>query len=312
MNAPGRLPDITTPDTDLVRIANGGTGGNGDDGDSPDGQNASAVAWRQWLTSPAGQYVIGWEQQQFDRLVPDLFGFVGLQLGLRELDTLANNRMRSRILVSRGNLAAGYDSSGRAADIVIEGYEDLPFADQSADLVTLPHVLEFAADPHQVLREVDRVLRPEGRIIVTGFNPVSLWGAAQAIGGGLGRPFIPADGHFISLPRLRDWYKLLSFQFTRGSYGCYRPACRSERWLARTEFMEKAGDRWWPICGAVYCVTAVKRVRGMRVIGPAWRRSRSAQAGRVVPSPTYAPRATRPAGVNSDEPVVSKHPFGQG
>jgi SAM-dependent methyltransferase len=302
MNAPGRLPDVTS-EAELARLAGSGPGPGGD---GPDAKQSSALAWREWLASPAGQYVVNWEQQQFDRLVPDLFGFVGLQLGLRELDTLANNRMRSRILVSRGNMAAGYGMTERAADIVIESYEDLPFADQSADLVTLPHVLEFAADPHQVLREVDRVLRPEGRIIVTGFNPVSLWGAAQAIGGGLGRPFIPADGQFISLPRLRDWYKLLSFQFTRGSYGCYRPACRSERWLARTEFLEKAGDRWWPICGAVYCVSAVKRVRGMRVIGPAWRRSRSAKAGRVVPSPTYAPRTPQPAVPSADKQIVSK------
>ncbi|MGB7183679.1 MAG: SAM-dependent methyltransferase, partial [Burkholderiaceae bacterium] len=155
-----------------------------------------------------------------------------------------------------------------------------------------------------VLREVDRILRPEGRVIVTGFNPVSLWGAAQAVGSGIGRPFIPAEDHFISLPRLRDWYKLLSFQFTRGSYGCYRPACRSERWLARTEFMEKAGDRWWPICGAVYCVTAVKRVRGMRLIEPAWRRSRSRKSRAAVASPTFAPPHPGPT---PESPTSSSH-----
>lgn len=290
MNAPGRLPDIA-PETVGDELDKNGAPGNGKD-PGPRGGAGQPGNWRQWLATPPGRYVIGWEQAQFDQLVPDLFGFVGLQLGLRELNTLANNRMRSRILVSRNNQAAGYALDDRKPDIVIESYEDLPFADQSVDLVTLPHVLEFAADPHQVLREVDRVLRPEGRIIVTGFNPVSLWGAAQAVGGSVGRPFLPAEGHFISLPRLRDWYKLLSFQFTRGSYGCYRPACRSERWLARTEFLERAGDRWWPICGAVYCVSAVKRVRGMRVIGPAWRRGRPAKSAQVVPSPTYSPRAS--------------------
>lgn len=286
MNDPGRIPEYE-PDRDPLV-------GGGPRSDLPHGPDSGPGEWRNWLTSPAGRYILDWEQQQFDALVPDLFGFVALQFGLRELDTLANNRMRSRTVVSRGNQSAGYGPASRPVDMLIDGYEELPIGDQSADLVTLPHVLEFARDPHQVLREVDRILRPEGRVIVTGFNPVSLWGAAQAIGSGIGRPFIPAEGQFISLPRLRDWYKLLSFQFTRGSYGCYRPACRSDRWLARTEFMEKAGDRWWPICGAVYCVSAVKRVRGMRVIAPAWRRSRRRQAGAAVASPTFEPRPPDP------------------
>jgi len=250
----------------------------------------SHYRWRQWLASPAGQYVMAWEQAHFDRLVPDLFGYVGLQCGLREIDSLAQNRMRSRLLVSRSNVGAGYDETARIPDVIVDGFEELPFGDQTVDLVTLPHVLEFAADPHQVLREVDRVLRPEGRVIVTAFNPVSLWGLQQGLGNSIGRPFIPADGVFISLPRLRDWYKLLSFEFTRGSYGCYRPPSRSEKWLGRTEFMEKAGDRWWPICGAVYCVTAVKKVRGMRVIGPAWIRQSSRQSNVIVPTQSFRPR----------------------
>jgi SAM-dependent methyltransferase len=250
----------------------------------------SHYRWRQWLASPAGQYVLAWEQAHFNRLVPDLFGYVGLQCGLREIDSLAQNRMRSRLLVSRSNVGAGYDEEARKPDVIVEGFEELPFGDQTVDLVTLPHVLEFASDPHQVLREVDRVLRPEGRVIVTAFNPVSLWGLQQALGNGIGRPFIPADGVFISLPRLRDWYKLLSFEFTRGSYGCYRPPSSSEKWLSRTEFMEKAGDRWWPICGAVYCVTAVKKVRGMRVIGPAWIRNSARQSNVIVPTQSFRPR----------------------
>ena len=62
---------------------------------------------------------------------------------------------------------------------VINGYEELPFATHSIDLVVMPHILEFAEDPHQVLREVERVLVPEGHVVITGFNPASLWGLRQ-------------------------------------------------------------------------------------------------------------------------------------
>ena len=41
----------------------------------------------------------------------------------------------------------------------------------------------------------------------------------------------------------------------------------SQPWLNRFEWMEPAGDRWWPVFGAVYSLTAVKRVRGMRLVG---------------------------------------------
>ncbi|MEZ5740191.1 MAG: class I SAM-dependent methyltransferase [Burkholderiaceae bacterium] len=256
--------------------------------------------WRTWLESAPGRYVIGWEQDQLDQLVADIFGFVALQCGMRELQGLAQNRMRSRVLVSRSNDAAHYRETQRRPDVVIDTYEDLPFQSESVDLVVLPHVLEFADDPHQVLREMDRILRPEGRILITGFNPVSLWGAGQMGARLLGRHLLPQQGHFISLPRLRDWFKLLSFEFERGSYGCYRPPFRTDRWLERTAFLESAGDRWWPICGGVYTITAVKRVRGMRIIGPAWKQRPRSRRAMVVPTSGYGAERTPLAGSPAD------------
>jgi hypothetical protein len=47
--------------------------------------------------------------------------------------------------------------------------------------------------------------------------------------------------------------------------------------------MDKAGDRWWPILGSVYFVVAVKRVRGMRLLQPVWKR---AHAGHRQSVPT--------------------------
>ncbi len=101
----------------------------------------------------------------------------------------------------------------------------------------LPHTLELARDPHQTLREVERVLVPEGRVVIVGFNPASLWGLRQGLGRvrlglGLGkqRPlFLPATGEFLGYRRLRDWLRLLSFEVESGRFGCYRPPVASER-----------------------------------------------------------------------------------
>ena len=243
---------------------------------------AGRVAWREWLGSPPGRYVLDWQQQQFDLVLADVFGFHALQCGLPQLDALRDNRMPHRI---RACEPCDLPLQG-GASVVVGQFEELPFASQSIDLVVLPHVLEFACDPHQVLREVDRVLRPEGRVMVSGFNPVSLWGARQWLTRGVSRrPFLPREGHFIGLPRLRDWLELLGFEFDRGRYGCYRPPCRTQQWLDRTHFMESAGDRWWPICGALYIVSGIKRVRGMRLIGPVWRPAHAPRAPAAAVSP---------------------------
>ena len=145
----------------------------------------------------------------------------------------------------------------------------MPLATGSIDLVVLPHVLEFNAHPHQILREAARVLMPDGQIVISGFNPLSLWGGRRALR--LGRNEYPWCGRFIGLLRLKDWLQLLSFELNGGRFGCYAPPFAQTKWLVRSAFMEKAGERWWPIAGGVYVVRAVKRTVGMRLVMPKWR-----------------------------------------
>jgi SAM-dependent methyltransferase len=243
-------------------------------GEAPRTPPGGPPDWHGWLDSPPGRYVLDWEQAHFDEAVGDVFGYHAIQCGEPTLDALRANRMPHRVhALGAADPLPAHDRPR----LRVEHFEELPFDTQSVDLLVLPHVLEFAHDPHQVVREAERVLRPEGRLIVSGFNPVSLWGARQLLRGPFS-PFLPREGHFIAVPRLRDWCKLLSFDVERARYGCWRPPCRTQLWLDRTRFLEGAGDRWWPICGAVYMVSATKRVRGMRLIGPAWKRPAAARA----------------------------------
>ena len=230
----------------------------------------SIIALDRWLQTPAGIYVRAWEQACLDELVADIFGFNALQIGMPHIDALAANRMPNKWLADTRPALAPESFGAPARAVVTLEFSELPFASQSLDLVVLPHVLEFAAEPHQVLREVERVLMPEGQLIICGFNPASLWGARQAAGRVTGSPFLPQAGEFISMPRLKDWLKLLNMGVSRSHFGAYAPACRTERWLHRFAFMDRAGARWWPYFGAVYVVQAIKRVKGMRLIGPAW------------------------------------------
>lgn len=236
----------------------------------------SIIALDTWLQTPAGAYVRAWEQAQLDALTADIFGYNALQIGLPQIDALAANRMPRKWLADiRPRPRLDNVTELRQVAVTFD-YAELPFASQSLDLVVLPHVLEFAAEPHQVLREVERVLIPEGQVIICGFNPASLWGLRQVTGRLTGSHFLPPAGEFISMPRMRDWLKLLNLGATTSHFGCYAPACRTEKWLQRYAFMDRAGARWWPYLGAVYMVHAIKRVKGMRLIGPAWTKKRVA------------------------------------
>ncbi|MDR1968417.1 MAG: class I SAM-dependent methyltransferase [Burkholderiaceae bacterium] len=243
-----------------------------------------------WFQTPPGQYVLDWERARFDAALADVFGYHALQLGLPAIDALAANRMAHRWLAltvppSIPNPAGtSPPASGRTALIVDS--TALPFAEGSLDLVVLPHTLELSADPHATLREVQRVLVHEGRVAITGLNPTSLWGLRLR----RVQPSLPDAGEFIGHWRLRDWLRLLEFELESLSFGCYRPAVRSERALARYRWLDRIGARCWPIFGAAYFILAVKRTRGARLVGPAWK-----NAPAVAGTPASVANRTAPA-----------------
>ena len=233
-----------------------------------------------WLRTPAGQSLLAWEQRHLDEAVVDLFGYHALQLGLPDLAALRANRMPHRWLA---------DTQASPQVAIISDFTALPFAANSLDLVVLPHTLESGIDPHLCLREVERVLMPEGRVVICGLNPVSLWGWRLRVDQilerwNLGRPFFPPTTELIDDRRLRDWLRLLSFEVESTRFGLYRPAMNRETWFQRLAWMEHTGTRWWPIFGAVYLLVAVKRVHGMRLLKPRWQtvRQRSGSAVSAV------------------------------
>src|SRR3989344_1253033 len=162
-------------------------------------------------------------------------------IGMPLLDGLRTNRMPHQWLALgqeavRGSIAFLETGNGdaplqrRAVDLLTEPVA-LPFAAASLDLLVLPHTLELSIDPHAALREVERVLVPEGRVVISGLNPTSLWGLRQwrarmiqRLGGGT--LYLPDVGEFIGYRRLRDWLRLLRFEVESAPFGCYRPAGR--------------------------------------------------------------------------------------
>jgi SAM-dependent methyltransferase len=271
------------------------------------------------LTTPAGRCLLQWEQARLDQAVADAFGFHALQLGLPGIAALRANRMPHRWVADPAwpvedpapmplpEPEPGITTQPPESPLALCcDFDALPFPSHSVDLVVMPHALELARDAHLTLREVERVLVAEGRLVITGFNPASLWMLRQRAGRlrrrlGMGRQqalFMPGlvagrhdavlevgpgqIGEAIGHWRLRDWLRLLGFEIEVSRFGLYGPPVHSERWIERMAWMERMGDRWWPVFGAAYLIVAVKRVRGMRLVGMARREGRRARAPAAV------------------------------
>lgn len=223
-----------------------------------------SIGWQ----SVAGVYLTQWEQNLLDQWTVDVFGHDAAQLGhSSRLNGLLQSRSVQRWSVMMGESVVTTHSAGAIQAISVIDFTSLPFDSDSMDLLILPHTLNDCDDPHAVLREAYRVLRPEGKIIILGFNPISLWGISAFWSRWRGRKWWAYSGQVLHLHRLKDWLQLLDCRIVQGKFGCYVPYVKSSSWLERWSWMEKAGDRWWGAAGAVYAVMAVKRVYSPTLIG---------------------------------------------
>ena len=263
-----------------------------------------------WTESALGHYLLEWEQQRCDEAVADIFGYHAVQLGLPQLQGLRSNRMPHRWLALQAGESVSDAKTSTVAQAGRPGLSEqslpksedgavlpalvadataLPFSAASLDLLLMPHTLEASPDPHAALREAARALVPEGRLVICGLNPASLLGLQRGVERSAGH--LPDLSLGVGYWRLRDWLRLLSFEIEAVQFGCYRPATRSAQWLDRFAFMDRLGHRCWPVLGGVYCVVAVKRVQGMRMVTPSWR-GRNAASGMQVPVANKQPPDT--------------------
>ena len=218
-----------------------------------------------WFNSETGELLRQYEIRAFERLTEQLFGFQLLQLGvLDELrPMLVDTQIKHQTLI-------GPDRQNDWQNYMVACADHLPVKSDSVDAVLLPHTLDVSIDPQKVLLEVERVLIPEGRIVLSGFNPFSLWGMVKPIK--RKSASVPLQGHFVSYTRLHDWLSLLGFDVEASEVMMFRPPMQSISMMHKLEFMEKLGARLWPRFGGVYMIRAVKRVSTLTPVEPVWKK----------------------------------------
>jgi SAM-dependent methyltransferase len=239
---------------------------------------------RDWYAQPLGRSLLADECRVLDSILPDLFGYYLVQLGTAMDAYLGGaSLIRRHVLIDRcrvGALADDERAAGRAGALYAHAGV-LPLRSDSVDVVLLPHTLDFGASPHEVLREVERVLVSEGHVVIAGFNPWSLWGLRRLFTWHRQRQ-APWHGAFRGTPRIKDWLALLGFDVVATRFCFFRPPLRHAGLMRRLQWMERLGGRWWPYLGGTYIIVAKKRVVTLTPIKPRWRPRRSLIRGGVV------------------------------
>jgi len=235
-----------------------------------------------WLDTPLGQRCLQAEQRLVRQALEQAFGEQFLQIGLwGEEDSFTRfaRTQRTTLLDWRPLPAAQLLSDTHA----------LAIATGSVDAVLLPHTLELAPSPHALLREVDRILRADGRVVVLSFNPNGLWGLRQVASS---RGYPPGHRRPMLESRLGDWLKLLSFDIDQRRRYCHTLPFERVRRFAN--FPQEAwASRWMPVLGGGYMLSAQKRVHPMTPIKPLWRRRRLNVVGGLVNPTTNTPHSRR-------------------
>jgi len=229
---------------------------------------ANRLQLRRWYQSALGQLVLEAEHGLLTTVLADLFGYYLVQIGcMVDEDLISASRVQRRFV-------ADLDKELLTDRLAALAQPDqLPVASDSVDVVVLPHTLEFEPNPHELLREVDRILIPEGHVVILGFNPWSIWGCGKALPSR--RRQAPWCGKYRAAARVKDWLSLLGFDIVKYEGYFFRPPLQSTAIMKRLAFLESSGARWWPVLSGAYLMVGRKRVTTLTPIKARWRPAKS-------------------------------------
>ncbi len=206
-----------------------------------------------WYQTPLGRCIVADERQLLEAHLPALFGYTLLQIGGATLfDGYQYSPINQKIIIG--------------AEGGIEALpEALPIQSDSIDLAILPHTIELSSNPHQLLREVERVLIPEGHLLLFGFNPWSFWGLRRLLSSKAGE--LPWSLRYHSPGKVGDWLSLLGFESLDSRCHLFMLPFHH---ISLPEGGEAIFNRYFPRLGGGYCLLVRKRISTLTPIKPAW------------------------------------------
>lgn len=218
--------------------------------------------WNAWLShQPLGQYLLSVEKKYLSILLKNHFGKHALLVGVPEQRFLFEaTNVPFQILT--GPLLDHHHTD--PIKYIEADLHELPILTGSIDLVLLPHTFEFIDNGRQLLREICRIVRPEGLVAICGFNPYSLWGM---------RKLIAANS--LSPKHIKKWLKLADFQIEKQTYHLYLPPLTNIDTIKKLEWLEYIGNLCFPFLGGIYIVLARAKVVPLTPIRLKWKQQLS-------------------------------------
>ncbi len=220
--------------------------------------------WDHWLAKQfLGKKLLEAEYDLLKKLLARHLGKHTLLIGVPEQYSLLDSST-----IPCHSLVTSILAKEKKSNIIEGDFHDLPIATGSIDLVMMPHILEFVESPRQLLSEACRIVKPEGLIVICGFNPNSWWGFKKKV---THDKSIPWSGNFIPARSVRGWLQLADFEMEEQRATLFTPPV-SQTVYDKLDFFEKIGSRFLPtIFGGVYVLVARAKVIPLTPIKLKWK-----------------------------------------
>ena len=236
-----------------------------------------ALAFRQpnspksWSDLPNGDAILSAIETQLAPWWPKFFGYHLLKMGSlsSEIST------KDCAIKNQFSITQKYDGGDIVADI-----DDLPLLEHSVDVCLLSHALEFSLDPHHIIREANRVLIPNGYLVITGFNPMSLAGLNRLLP--YRRKQMPWSEHFFSPMRIKDWLHLMGFEILADDRCLHSSLSGKINKNRMASTWQNIAQKYLKPLGSIYVIVAKKRVLPLTPIKPKWQLRTSFQPVKVT------------------------------
>ncbi|MDX1900848.1 MAG: methyltransferase domain-containing protein [Gammaproteobacteria bacterium] len=220
--------------------------------------------WNLWLTEAVGKDLLSLEQSILSQYLATFGGRYALLIGAPSQSNLLSVCHAGQALLTTPLTIKQASVSAIETDL-----SELPIATGSMDLVIMPHILEYTVHPHQLFLEASRIVKPEGYLIVLGFNPYSLWGLRKMISRKISAA--PWSTHFLPRERIKKWLRLAEFSLIREDTMLFRPPLSRKTTFERLKFLESVGAKLYKPLGGVYILMAQAKVIPLTPIRLKWK-----------------------------------------
>ncbi len=220
--------------------------------------------WNQWLTQEIlGRQLLQAEQEVSSAILNKFLGKHGLTVGVpHQANLLQSTTIPCQTLISPLVLHE------KVKNYIESDFHDLPIATGSIDIVLLPHSLEFTDKPRKLLADACRIVKPEGLIVIYGFNPYSIWGLKKAFA----KPqSIPWSANFLHAHKVKSWLHLSDFALEQEKAMMFLPPINYENFYQKFHFIETTARKYLPFLGGVYILVARAKIIPLTPIRLRWK-----------------------------------------